>query len=242
MDSQDLRSLFEWLASGRVILWIFASCVFGAYVVSLEAALLESIGYYGPMRIFTTGYLANMVLPIQISIYVWILGSVLLLCGQLRAKPIHRDTVLIGAGSLAISLLSHWTVGTSLSNVKVPWFVSYLELTDATKLLVGIVSAFALAYVVLSPLVWRKKPRKEIADDLKGRILNKALAMVSEDLETDRAEIQAHDVSFYVEIGSIRVSGFCTTCDGKRARFSGKFSQPDLNLETMFTDTGVEGR
>jgi hypothetical protein len=237
MDSQELRRLFEWLTSGRAILWIFASCVFGAYVVSLEAALFESIGYYGPMRIFTTGYLSNMVLPIQISIYVWILGSVLLLCGQLGAKPIHRDTVLVGAGSLAVSVLSQLTVGASLLSVKVPWFVSYLELTDATKLLIGIVSASALSYVVLSPLVWRKKFEKEIADDLKDRVVNEVLDQLEEDLDTDRSEIQPRDISFYVETGSIKVSGLCTTRDGKRARFRATLSQPDLRLGTMFTET-----
>ena len=63
MDIEGLQRLFDWLVSRRTILWIFASSVFGAYVVSLEAALLESVDYYGPMRVFTTAQLANMVLP-----------------------------------------------------------------------------------------------------------------------------------------------------------------------------------
>jgi hypothetical protein len=242
MDNQDLRRLFAWLVSGRAILWIFASCVFGAYVVSLEAALLESTGYYGPMNVFTTGQLANMVLPIQFSIYVWILGSVLLLCGQLTVKPIQMDTVMIGVGSLAISLLSQWTVGTSLSTVKVPWFVSYLELTDTTKLLVGVVSAFALAYVIASPLVWRKKARKEISEDLRNRLVTKTLAEVSRVLKIDRATMRARDISLYVETGSIEVHGTCTERDGKTTTFTCKFTQPDLNVAQIVTATQAEER
>jgi hypothetical protein len=215
--------------------------VFGAYVVSLEAALLESIGYYGPMGIFTTGYLSNMVLPIQVSIYVWILGSVLLLCGQLVARPIHRDTVLIGVGSLAVSLLSQLTVGASLLNIKVPWFVSYLELTDATKLLVGTVSAFGLVYVVPSPLMWRKeskeevgwrkKPAEEIADDLRNLLVTKALVEVSDSLGIDRATMKASDMSIHVRKGSIAVAGPYTTRGGKRGSFTATFNQPKPNLE-----------
>ena len=242
LDNRKLRGIFEWLTSGRTILWIFASSVFGAYVVSLIAALCESIGYYGPMRVFTTGGLANMVLPFQISIYVWIIASVLLLLGQLRFKPIHRDTILIGAGSLAVSLLSQWTVGASLLGEKVPWFVSYLGLTSETKLLVGIVAGFALIYVVLSPLVWRTKPTKEIADELKGRVLNKMLDDVERYLgeqysrRTDRSEIQTHDVSFYVDMISIAVSALCTTPDAKRVSYYGIFSLP--RLEPMTTEIG----
>jgi hypothetical protein len=242
MDNHDLRRLFAWLVSGRAILWIFASCVFGAYVGSLEAALLESTGYYGPMNVFTTGQLANMVLPIQISIYVWILGSVLLLCGQLTVKPIQMDTVVIGVGSLAISLLSQWTVGTSLSVVRVPWFVSYLGLTDATKLLVGVVSAFALAYVVASPLVWSKKARKEIADDLRELVVSKALAEVSKRLKTDGAKMRVHDMSVYVSKGSIAVIGLYTTRDGRSASFTCTFTQPDLNVAEVWTTTAAEER
>ena len=248
MDSQELRRLFAWVVSGRATLWIFASCVFGAYVVSLEAALLESTGYYGPNEVFTTGQLANMVLPIQISIYIWILGSVLLLCGQLTVKPIQVDTVVIGVGSLAISLLSQWTVGTSLSTVKVPWFVSYLKLTDTTKLLVAVVSAFALAYVIASPLVWRKeagksplvwrkKAGKEVADDLRELVVSKALAEVSKSLKTDRAKLRVHDISVYVGKGSISVLGSYTTRDGRKASFTCTFTQPqpDLNVAEILT-------
>jgi hypothetical protein len=237
MDNPDLHKVFEWLTSWRTILWVYASCVFGAYGVSLVAGLSESIGYYGPMRVFTTGGLSNMVLPFQISIYAWMLGSVLLLCGQLGGKPIHRGTVLIGAGSLAFSLMSQWIVGASLLSQKVPWFVSYLELTDTTKLLIGIVSVFAMIYVWSSPWVWRTKPKEEVAENLKSHALDEILRDIGRQLKTDLSQIRSRDVSFYVDIDSIFVRGFCDTRDGKSVFFRGRLNLPDLNLKTLFAET-----
>ena len=238
MGTASLRQLFVWPISGKVIYWIFASFVFGAYVVSLEAAFLESIRYYGPMRIFTTAYLANMVLPIQISIYVWFAGSVLHILGQIATKRIDRENAPISAGSLILSIWSV-TVAISLSDVHVPWFVGYLQLTDATKLLVGMVSAFALAYVIYTPFVWNKN---EISDDLRKSAVARVLPMLSEGLETDRALLRTHHVSLYVEQGFINIRGFCTGPKGKRASFTGRYTLPDLNLEYAGYSPGHEAR
>jgi len=233
---KPVRGPFEQVASVQAILCIFAVCVFGAYVVSLLAALFESVGWYGPMRVFTTGYLSNMVLPFQGVIVVWIVASVLRLLGQLPiggAKP--HGSILWPALSLVSSIVLQLTVGASLVSQKVPWFVSYLGLTNETKVVIAIVSMLALGYIVYSPWAWRAKPRKEIADELKDILLNRILVDVEGYLErqhskTDRSEIQTHDASFYVDMISIAVSALCTTPDAKRVGYYGRFSLPDLEL------------
>ncbi len=243
MDIEGLQRLFDWLVSRRTILWIFASSVFGAYVVSLEAALLESVDYYGPMRVFTTAQLANMVLPVQIAIFVWIVGSGLLLCGQLK-PPRDRGDVLFGLFSLVISIVAYGTIVMSLSDVKVPWFVGYLGLTPTAKLIVGIVSGVALAYVISSPLVWRGKTKQgEIGDDLRNLVVAKARDELGSSLEIDRARMRVRNVSLLLRMSSLEVHGSCNTRDGKGANFicTFNFSRPKLESVELTTVTRAEG-
>jgi hypothetical protein len=152
----DLRSFLAWLVSVRIVGWFFASLVFGGYVISLEAALVQSTGFYGgPTCYVILAFLANMVMPIELSIIAWIIASCLLLLGQTFAKPKQWVAVLFGAFNMLLSLWTYGTVGISLSAVHVPWFISFLDLSPVTTLaVIGGVCAIAWFYVVASPFIW----------------------------------------------------------------------------------------
>jgi hypothetical protein len=165
VNRTSLCSFFIGLASIKVISWLFASCVFGAYTISFEAALVESFGYYGP--IFSSAYLSNMVLPIEISIVAWIIISILLFVGQFAARPIHWDTVFISSINLAASLFVYGTLAVSLFSVHYGWFVASLDLPPSVKIIAGAMTAAALAYVVASPLFWRKGWKFGIVDHIR---------------------------------------------------------------------------
>jgi hypothetical protein len=166
-EKSDLRDLFAQLVSVRIVAWIFASLVFGGYVISLEAALLQSTGFYGGVAFYLVlAYLANMVMPIQMSIIAWIIASGLLFLGQFFAKPKQWGVVIFGGFNMLLSLWTYGTVGISLSVVHVPWFISFLDLSPPTTLLViGGVCAIALLYVVASPFVWHPREKPQASED-----------------------------------------------------------------------------
>lgn len=165
-EKSDLRDLLTWLVSVRIVGWIFASLVFGGYVVSLEAALLQSTGFYGGVTLYLVlAYLANMVMPIETSIIAWIIASVLLFLGQLFAKPKQWIVVIFGGFNMLLSLVTYGTVGVSLSVVHVPWFISFLDLSPPTTLaVIGGVCAIALLYVIASPFFWHPREKRQASE------------------------------------------------------------------------------
>lgn len=166
-EKSDLRDLLAQVVSVRVVAWIFASLVFGGYVISLVAALLQSTGFYGGVAFYLVlAYLANMVMPIEMSIIAWIIASALLFLGQIFAKPKQWVAVIFGGFTMVLSLWTYGTVGISLSVVHVPWFISFLDLSPPTTLLViGGVCAIALLYVVASPFVWHPREKPQASED-----------------------------------------------------------------------------
>ena len=156
-QKSDARtSVARWI-SLRNVGWVFASLVFGGYVVSLVAALLQPATNYGITVYIISSYLANMVFPIAMSIFAWMLVSILWFVRQFLVKPIQWVGVVIGGASTLLSTTTLGAVWVSLSATHVSWFVSFLELETSTKFVVGVVSAIALVYVVLSPRIWRER-------------------------------------------------------------------------------------
>ncbi len=152
--SKNLRSsVAEWI-SLRLVAWIFASLVFGGYVISLVAALFQPAVGYGLAIYIISAYLANMVFPIAMSIFAWMIASVIMFIRQVLVKPIQWIGVVIGGGSMLLSMLTLGTTWMSLSATHVSWFVGFLDLEMPTKLVVAFVCIVALAYVILGPRFW----------------------------------------------------------------------------------------
>lgn len=63
--------------------------------------------------------------------------------------------VVIGILSLALAWYTYTNVIARLSEFKVPWFLSFLDLDFQTKVVIGAVCAIAYVYVVYSPHPWR---------------------------------------------------------------------------------------
>lgn len=123
--------------------YLFASFVFGIYVVSLWGALSD---------LALAPFIGDMMSPIRYSLIAWFLMSLVYLMGQAATK--RWNGVVLGGISLATSFFSYLQVMTYLQSIQVPWFVSTLNLEPPTKVLIAAVFGIALLYVVLSPIVW----------------------------------------------------------------------------------------
>jgi len=126
---------------------IFATWVYGSFVISLEAAL------------WFPGSDANMMDPITGSLYALVLAVILMFVwGFARSR--NLETLLIGAFSLILSVVTYYAVISTLEHVVAYWFLDLLGLGLTTKLAIGGVSAIGYIYVVLIPWVyWPGKPQ-----------------------------------------------------------------------------------
>jgi hypothetical protein len=133
----------RWL-SLRVIGCLFASFVFGTYVVSLEFAL------------WAGSESGDLMDPILWSLYAWIFVLVLVFIGQVASKPLQLGKITIGILSLVIAWYTYTTTIVRLRVFKVPWFLSFLDLDFQTKAVIGTVCLIGYLYIVYSPWLWRR--------------------------------------------------------------------------------------
>jgi len=126
---------------------IFATWVYGSFVISLESAL------------WFPGSGANMMDPITGSLYALVFAVILMFVWGFT-KSRNLETLLIGAFSLTLTVVTYFAVISTLKQVVAYWFLDLLELGLTTKLAIGGVSAIGYIYLILIPWAyWPRKPQ-----------------------------------------------------------------------------------